>query len=269
MKKIYPVYWLVFLLHFTCLVASAQGHFSVSLIRPWTNYNLSTPDRGWGINLDVLSGKCKLGKSTSPLQARFGVNCYLSGMGHTLVKDIPLLPPLVGSAKVKLYNQFAGMNAEMRFTDERPGGKITPYFDINAGLRSFSSNMIVISDNYSQSDSLLKRVSGFNFGLAGGVMWKVSDMLNLDAGFMWSHTLMHGDLVNLYSAHKSGISLEYCTRPAPYELLMIKIGIVMLFDPADGSSSSSHESYHYRGGCHHSSGHSGGGGHVSVHSCSH
>jgi hypothetical protein len=224
---------------------------------------------GAGLGLIVLSNPFTVAHLDPfrPIQVRFGGEFYWSQFDHKNMGELPLSAPQTGNATVRLNENVFGLNAVTRFSLPW-SAKITPYVDLFAGLRGFTSGMSITPDIYQKynqksTSENLSSMAQFNYGITGGFMASLGKSVKLNVGLMYSYCAKPGEMVNVKSAQMEAGTMVADNMPTPKSMLMAKVGFTFLLDKSKsncGNSRSGGRSYRYSGGFFRGGG--GGGSHI-------
>jgi hypothetical protein len=286
MKKIYTKLALS-LSVFISIQTSAQCASEIYGVCP-IGYTGNTTNAGGGMGFGYFSKPFHIVPISSknktnemfygPLNFQFGGNMYFGYMGGKTFKDVPLVAPESGNAKVSFDNWLTSINPSVRLTSSMFDGKVMPYAEVFAGWRHTSSSLAVTPNDYSQkgTDSTIHSSHAINVGVAGGVMFEITKGVRLDVGALWSHSEVMGSSVDINSIHRDGDAIDVTSVDSPFDYVIIKAGISFDIDGSNGGSGSGSgyvgggHSYHGHGNWLNSLGHClggghGGGGHVNIH----
>ena len=242
--------------------AKAQMYFGVYGFHVNSNRPSLSEDIGGGFGMNFLSKNISLNQSMSSvaskrgiatekldvresgMKVQFGGNFFYSWIGQKSFDAVPLLAPQTGLAKVDLTNAMWGINFMTRFSYVNKT-IFTPYVDGYVGYRNMYSTINVYPNDKqttstsqqhaNQNDKPLASINGLNYGVGGGILTKLSDIVQLDLGVIYSEAYQSGHLVDLKSAYadKSGINANY--KNGPNGMVMIKVGLLFYIRPCDSS----------------------------------
>ena len=277
MKQKYSLLLPALFILFLCLHTNAQSIIEMNAASPVSNDPSIRTTYGGGIGFGFYSNPLiliknnqhnyKNRKAAAPFCARLGGDFFIAGMGSRNFKDVPLLAPESGNAKVSFSNMLSGFNADLKFSSRCFNGKVIPYVDAYVGTRSLTCSMnIYPSDrNLKSTDTILSRISGINVGATAGVLINFIDDGYIDFGVSLNHSEVPGKYIDLHSINRSGNTINCYSQSGPTDFLVFKVGLVAYIDPNQGGSANGNGYHTHSGG--HWGGHCGGGGHshVSIH----
>ena len=256
----------------------AQGYIETFGLKTWATPQSKFSDKGWGGGLNFLGPQIPIiGKGDlHPIDIQFGPGLYMSSFGVKKFRDVPLIEPQTGNAKVSLYNLHLGVYGLVRFCSPNPSSEFMPYIDFIGGYRYVGGDLSVTPNNdltgNSSTDTHLKNVSGFMYGAGAGMQVKLSDNANLDFELIWSYSPQSKDIVDINSAHRLNDGIFYNTKNSPNTIMLLKVGFNFRCEDdrgcSDENNSGSYHGGYYGGGMHsgnssaHSSVHMSSGGHV-------
>lgn len=166
---------------------------------------------------------------------RFGADFHFTGLDRRTLRDIPLLAPQTGMAKVKLNETLFGLNAVARLS--MPWSeKVSPYVDGFAGLRALHTGITVTPNEYqvgfeeSTSDNL-DAVYTFQYGVAGGFLVSVGRNVKLNAAVMLSRSEFPGRISNIHTASLEGTGIAMDKKALQQQMVFFKLGVTFRVDP--------------------------------------
>lgn len=151
-------------------------------------------DDGLGINLSYLSKKMPY---KSPVNFQWGVRMDFGKLGSRKFEDIVIVDgttTLEGGATVTASNRMYGLFASGRVNFAQDGSKITPYVDLLAGHRNYTTHQILelnkpgLHPEYEASDIVNRIVhtNRFHYGGSVGVNYQVSESFSIESSVTYT-----------------------------------------------------------------------------------
>jgi opacity protein-like surface antigen len=232
MKNIY-----IFSALILTLASQAQTTATVASLpdKPTIDFYGMAPVSGatWGFGMGVASKPFYLDRANvlHPTLISFGGDMFYAQLAHRQFRHVPLLAPQSGEAKVDLSNYIVTFNAMARIS-RSVNKTITPYLDLFAGVRITGAQASIepysVQDGYESSTSQdLGSHARLNYGATGGFLFRLTDIVSLNTGLMYSMMQRPGEMVNVKTARFEQTNLVADVINAPRSLMLIKFGITI------------------------------------------
>lgn len=188
---------------------------------------------GAGAGFGIMSIPLSLGAT----DLRIGGDFYFTGLDHKSMSNVPLSSPAGSTGKVRLSENLIGLNLVARLS--MPWYEnASPYIDGFIGLRQVNTAMTIkVEDNPRE---VMDRFTGYQYGLAGGFLFKLSSDAKLNVGVVYTQSTNQGSLYNIQSAAVSGDALLMDKKNLPTNYFLFKVGFTVLLTESSGSSSNCH-----------------------------
>jgi hypothetical protein len=183
---------------------------------------------GFGFGMGGFSPALRTSSFGGP-EIRFGGDFFFTGLDRKTIKNVPLLSPQTGTAKVKLNESMFALDGVVRISFPW-SAVVSPYVDGFAGLRYTGANITVTSDQYqpgyerSTSDNLDDAIA-FHYGVAGGLMVSVTKDIKLNAGVVFSRSNNPGKISNIQTANMQGSGLVMDKKALSSDVMIFKLGL--------------------------------------------
>ena len=190
---------------------------------------------GGGVGLGGFSSPFTAPAFLGSGELRIGGDFYFSGIDRRVFRDVPLLEPQTGKAKVKLHESLFGLNLAARLSAPWEY-KVTPYADGFAGLRVITTGITITPNDYqpgyeSSSSDNLDAAFAFQYGVAAGVLISLNPNLKLNAAVHLSRSEWPGMLKDIRSASVAETGVMMSVKQLPRDMMMFKLGLTFRIDP--------------------------------------
>lgn len=192
-------------------------------------------DDGLGINLSYLSRKMPY---KSPINFQWGARMDFGRLGSREFENIIVVDgstTLEGGASVTASNRMYGLFASGRVNFAPDGNKVTPYIDLLAGHRNYTTHQILelnkpgLHPEYESSDIVNRIVhtNRFHYGGSLGLNYQVSESFSLESSVTYTiggtgAVLPLQDIVRAEGSNE----IEYDNyQSVRTDLLLINVGI--------------------------------------------
>jgi hypothetical protein len=195
---------------------------------------------GGGFGMGGFSPAVPLGSLIQNAELRFGGDFYFMGLDRRWISNVPLLSPQTGEAKVKLNESMLGLNLVARLSTPWKAA-LGAYIDGFAGLRYVSTGMEVTPNqpqiNHDKTTSTdIDGSYALQYGVAGGVLVKLTNQLKLNAALVYSHSDRPGSVSNIHSASIDGGSVMMDKKILPRDMVLLKLGVSFLINPSNNNN---------------------------------
>lgn len=208
---------------FISTAASAQFSFGY-----YGLHNMHTGFRqGWGFGMNGLSSplSCTPVLEKMPVKFQLGLGFAVLGAGQKTFKDVTLTDGAT-PVDVSFGNLQTTIHGLFRVSVPSPGGKFTPYAEMQPGVRMNSSTVDTYDASTSATTNLYTAASatGFNIGIGGGLMVQLNKTFALDAGVLWDKASNPGNMIVTGSANVND-GIYYSMKRAPSSVLTFRFGV--------------------------------------------
>lgn len=192
-------------------------------------------DDGLGINLSYLSKKMPY---KSPVNFQWGVRMDFGKLGTRKFEDIIVTDDnttLEGGATVTASNRMYGLFASGRVNFAPDGSKVTPYIDLLAGHRNYTTHQILelnkpgLHPEYESSDIVNRIVhtNRFHYGGSLGINYQVSEAFSLESSvtYTFGGTGAALPLKDIQRAEGSNEIRYDAYQDVKTDLLLINVGL--------------------------------------------
>jgi hypothetical protein len=188
---------------------------------------------GAGAGFGIMSIPLSLGAA----DLRIGGDFYFTGLAYKHMSNVPLSAPVGSTGKVRLSENLVGLNLVARLSAPWYES-MCPYIDGFIGFRQVNTAMTIkVEDNPRE---VMDRFNGYQYGLAGGFLIKLSSEAKLNVGVVYTQSRNQGRLYDIQSAAVSGDMLVMDKKTLPNNYFLFKVGFTVLLTNTSGSSSDSH-----------------------------
>lgn len=168
---------------------------------------------------------------------RLGGDFYFSSLDRNIIRDVPLLQPQTGNAKVKLNEHIFGLNLAARLSAPWRQ-KVTPYIDGFAGLRAVTCGISTTPNQYQpgyeeSSHDNLDAAFAFNYGFSAGVLVSIAPTVKINAAMMYTRSEWPGMIKDIRSAALIDNTIYMDIKQLPQEQIMFKLGLTILIDGSE------------------------------------
>lgn len=241
MKKI------IYLITAVCAVSTAsmgQAYTGFYLIgsTPLNEFRDNRYRDGIGFSWEFMSNDL-LRNSAKGVDFRLGGG--LDFLSCNSVKNSVLLnTPNADPGSLRVKNTHVGLVGIARFTFA-PEQQFSPYIDLFAGGRSFSSYQLIKSDKEipefeKESRKSIVEKGAFHYGVSGGVLYNVNDWLSVDARLSYSVGGV-ASFVPLHTVRKDGNEVKYDTRASKTDMLIFRLGVIFRLHDLQRTDNDSHQ----------------------------
>lgn len=187
---------------------------------------------GAGMGFGVFSKALVLEESSrkQKLELRLGGDFYFVQYGYKKLGTMALAAPQNGEAKVSLNQHNFGLNAVARFSLTSEKARLSPYLDLFAGMRGFSTGMNIRPLNYQpgyeeNTSRNLSTTTHRNYGASLGLLYRVNKQISINTALMYSTSRQSGQIENIHAARIDGNAIRIDKTGTPLDFMVLKLGV--------------------------------------------
>lgn len=198
---------------------------------------------GAGMGIGVFSKALILEESSrkNRLELRLGGDAYFVQYGYKNLGTMALASPQNGEAKITLNQHNFGFNAVARFSFVSEKARLSPYFDLFAGMRGFTTGMNIRPLNYQpgyeeNTSRNLSTTTHLNYGASLGLLYAVNKNLSINSALMYSTSNVSGQIENIHAARIDGNAIRIDKTRTPMDFFVVKLGVTFLIEKSEPKS---------------------------------